>query len=134
MRLARTEINMAYRESDFVRYNQLDFVVGFEVKRSNRKSDCIVCESLKGVYPKTFKFVGFHPMCRCFVVSILATSAEIDRMIEGETIRSVNHVDKLPKNFTDFVSDRKESILNASNMPYFVRDNVSFDALRFARK
>ena len=36
LRLARTEINMAYRTADHTRWQQLDFIVGFEVKRSGR--------------------------------------------------------------------------------------------------
>lgn len=63
MRLTRTEVNMAYRASDYERNQQLDFVVGFEVRRSNHIFSCPVCESLKGKYPKTFKFVGWHPQC-----------------------------------------------------------------------
>ena len=35
MRVARTEINSAYRMSDYHKRQQLDFVVGIEVKRSN---------------------------------------------------------------------------------------------------
>jgi hypothetical protein len=135
MRLARTEINMAYRESDYTRYNQNEFIVGYEVKRSNRKYECVVCDSLKGFYPKTFKFVGWHPQCRCYVVSLFATKQEIDKMILEDTVfESVNHVQLLPKNFTDFISERKDSILNASNLPYFVRDNIRFDALTFAKR
>lgn len=63
LRLTRTEINMAYRESDQLRWQQLDFVIGYEVKRSNNEYDCDVCGSLAGQYPKDFKFVGWHPQC-----------------------------------------------------------------------
>ena len=44
-RLTRSEINMAYRESDYLRWQKLDFVVGFEVKRSNHEPlcDCDIC-------------------------------------------------------------------------------------------
>ena len=37
MRLTRSEINMAYRESDFLRWQSLDFVVGYEIRRSNHE-------------------------------------------------------------------------------------------------
>lgn len=39
-RLARTEINMAYREAELTRWAQLDFVVGYEIKRSEREYAC----------------------------------------------------------------------------------------------
>jgi hypothetical protein len=63
MRLARTEINRSYRTADYERRQQLDFVVGIEVRRSNHDYDCPVCESLKGRYPKDFIFTGWHPNC-----------------------------------------------------------------------
>jgi hypothetical protein len=48
MRLTRSEINMAYRESDWLRLQQLDFVVGFEVHRSNHEPlfKCDLCSRL----------------------------------------------------------------------------------------
>ena len=61
MRLTRTEVNMAYRQSDFERWQQLDFVVGFEVHRSNNVFICPFCDLLVGRYPKDFKFFGWHP-------------------------------------------------------------------------
>ena len=82
MRLARTEVNMAYREAEFLRWQQLDFVVGFRVMLSNNhtvldskgKPQPLVdiCDDLAGDYPKTFRFEGWHPQCRCFVVPILS--------------------------------------------------------------
>lgn len=63
MRLTRTETNMAYRKADYEKNQQFDFVVGIEVKRSNHFFACPVCESLKGRYPKSFVFTGWHPQC-----------------------------------------------------------------------
>lgn len=62
-RIARTEINMAYRDAEMQRYQDLDFIVGFEVKRSTHPYPCDICESHKGKYPKDFKFNGWHPNC-----------------------------------------------------------------------
>lgn len=129
MRLARTEINMAYRESDYLRFQQLDFVVGFEVKRSNRKFECDVCESLKGKYPKTFKFTGWHPHCRCYVISILATEKELDDLCDNiinekpTSFTSSNQVTILPQGYKDYISSNKERILSAKTTPYFIQDN-----------
>lgn len=132
MRLARTEVNMAYRESDYQKNQQLDFVVGFKVVRSNHEFDCVVCNSLKGNYPKTFKFVGWHPQCRCHVEDILATEEEFirnqKRMLSGEDIPLVskNEVTELPKGFKQWVSDNEERITTAKKngtLPYFLKDN-----------
>ncbi|WP_423128238.1 hypothetical protein [Gaoshiqia sp. Z1-71] len=133
MRLARTEINMAYRESDFERWQQLDFVVGVEVRRSNHVFDCIVCESLKGKYPKDFKFIGWHPQCRCFAISILSTTDEFIKIetqkMRGEepgAMQSVNEVKNVPSNFTKWISDNQERIERAKSKPYFIIDNSKY--------
>lgn len=127
MRLTRTEINTAYREADYLRWQQLDFVVGVEVRRSNRKYDCDVCESLKGKYPKDFKFTQFHPQCRCFAIPILATEKELmDSIKTGEPIKSKNEVKGAPKNFNKWVEENKERIDRAKSKPYWMKDNMEF--------
>lgn len=133
MRVTRTQINMAYRESDYVKNQQLDFVVGFEVFRSNHYFDCNVCESLKGKYPKTFKWVGWHPQDRCHVEEILASEEEFishqQKIMSGDSsavLKSQNEVTELPTNFNDWVKDNKDRIDAAKEkgtLPYFLRDN-----------
>lgn len=131
MRLTRTEINMAYRTADNVRWGKLDFVVGFEVKRSGRGYDCSVCESLAGKYPKDFKFVGWHPHCRCYVIPILKTDEEFwawDSRGEAPT-SSVNEVTDVPSGYKGFMLDNKERIAKAEKngtLPYFLRDNKAY--------
>jgi hypothetical protein len=65
-RLARSEINIAYRTAEQTRWQQMDFVLGYEVKLSNNHN-CKgvpkgqffdICDELAGKYPKDFKFVG----------------------------------------------------------------------------
>lgn len=63
-RLARTEINMAYRAAEQERWKSFDFVVGYEVKiTQNGKHVEDICDCLKGKYRKDFKFMGWHPSC-----------------------------------------------------------------------
>lgn len=130
LRLARTEINMAHREADILRWQQLDFIVGYEVKRSKTNLySCVICESLKGKYPKDFKFVGWHPQCYCYVIPILMTDEEYAKLqaqiLAGEepNVRSEREVKGLPNGFTEYVNDNKERIQNAKSIPYFIRDN-----------
>ncbi len=74
-RLARTEINMAYRTAEQERWKQFDFVVGYEVKTTqNGKHETDICDSLSGKYPKTFKFMGWHPMCYVEDTDVLTDS------------------------------------------------------------
>ena len=81
-RLAATETNIAYMTADYERWQQLDFVVGIEIKLSNNHTlngmpFTDICDKLKGRYPKDFKFTGWHPHCRCRAVTILKTDDEI---------------------------------------------------------
>ncbi len=132
-RLARTETNMAYRAADYERWQQLDFVVGFEIKRSNNPYPCVVCESMKGIYPKNFKWTGWHPNCRCYMTPVLAKQEEVDDAIESilkgedEPIAdSVNAVKEYSSDFKLWLKENEERIRIAKatgTLPYFMRDN-----------
>ncbi len=135
VRLARTEINMAYRAADMAAYNEEFMVVGYEVKRSNHPYDCPICESLKGKYPKTFKFIGWHPNCRCFTIPILNTKEEREKqyqaIMDGKPIseESVNTVKSPPDGFYNWIDKNKERIEIAQKrgtLPYFLKDNKKF--------
>lgn len=119
LRLARTEINMAYRTADHTRWQQLDFIVGFEVKRSGRDYSCSICAAFAGKYPKWFKFVSWHPNCRCYVIPILMTDAEF--WAESET--SINEVKDVPPSFKKWCDDNMKRAKEATSVPYWVRDN-----------
>lgn len=132
-RLARNEINLAYKESEQTRWQDLDFVVGYEVKRSTNEYECDdMCEQLKGKYPKTFRFRPWHVNCRCFVVPILMTKDEMrarrNAIINGEEIPtgSVNEVKDVPDNFKKWIDKngaRIEEARDNDKLPYFIRDN-----------
>lgn len=144
LRLAATEINMAYRSADHERWQQLDFVVGIEVRLSGNHT-CLgrdgkphpfhdICDELAGRYPKDFKFIGWHPNCRCYAVSILKSDKELEadtqRMLKGElpmpSDESVNTVKEMPQAFKNWIEDNQERIIKAKErgtLPYFLRDN-----------
>lgn len=133
-RLAATETNIAYRTADHLRWQQMDFVVGIEIRTSPTNHPVPdICDDLKGKYPKDFKFTGWHPHCRCHAITILKTQEEVDadtqRILNGEPPSdpnsSVNAVTDMPENFTKWYSDNGERILNANSLPYFIRDNQS---------
>lgn len=131
-RLARTETNIAYRDADFTRWQQLDFVVGVEIKLSNNHPVLDICDDLKGVYPKGFKWVGWHPNCRCYMVPVLAKEEELDQMLDkilnGEDPGSVvtDSTKDLPEQFQTWVKDNEERYAKAEakgTLPYFIKDN-----------
>ena len=63
IRLARTEINMAYRTAEQKRWQQFDFVTGYEIKLSGSHPRADICDDLQGKYPKDFVWTGWHPQC-----------------------------------------------------------------------
>ena len=126
---------MAYRTADQMRYQNLDFVVGIEIHTSNNHPVTDICDELKGKYPKDFKFVGWHPQCRCYVTSILKTEKELEedteKILAGEKVsgESVNTVKDVPDNFKTWVKDNADRITDAQdkgNLPYFLKDNKDY--------
>lgn len=145
-RLTRTEINMAYRESEYLRWQQLDFIVGIRVMLSNNhtiknsKGEPVpfvdICDTLAGDYPKTFKFVGWHPQCRCFAVPIMADYDEYNKnranrlkaIVKGAQYKSLpsrRTVKDVPKAFRDYISSIEERAKGWKSMPYYIRDNFN---------
>lgn len=135
IRLAASEINMAYRQAENLRWQQMDFVVGYEIKLSNNHT-CNgnpfqdICDILAGKYPKDFQWTGWHPLCRCYKIPILKTEEEFwewDGRSEATTA-SVNEVKDVPDAFKKWVLDNQERISTAkkrNTLPYFLRDNKS---------
>ena len=136
MRLTRSEINMAYRESDWQRWQSLDFVVGFEIHRSNHEPlcECEICEKLVGRYPKTFKFKGWHPQCMCYATPILMDEETFDEnelgdlkaALKGTTykpLQAKNAVSDVPDGLKAWVKDHVEAQKGWASTPYFIKDN-----------
>lgn len=136
MRLTRSEINMAYRESDWQRWQSLDFVVGFEIHRSNHEPlcKCDTCEKLVGRYPKTFKFKGWHPQCMCYATPVLMDEETFDEnelgdlkaALRGTTYKhqqAKNAVSDVPDGFKAWVKDHVEAQKGWASTPYFIKDN-----------
>lgn len=133
-RLACTETNIAYRTSDHLRWQQMEFVVGIEIKLSNNHTLngvplTDICDTLAGRYPKDFKFTGWHPHCRCHVVTVLKTEEEMaedtQRILAGEQPEkgSVNTVRDVPASFKGWVEEHADRIEMGGNLPYFIADN-----------
>lgn len=123
MRLARSEINMAYRGAENERWRQFDFVVGYEIKVSHKHRVPDICDELQGKYPKDFEWVGWHPNCTDYKIPILKTE---DEFFSLDDKPSVNEVTDVPSQFKQWVVDNQASIKRAEargTAPYFVRDN-----------
>ena len=133
LRLTRTEINMAYRKADSLRWQDLDFVVGIEIKLSdnhtlinpktgNAEPFYDICDELQGKYPKTFVFTSWHPQCRCYAIPILKSQKELF----DKNNSSKNEIKDVPDSFKKWIRKNEERISKAKSIPYFIRDNKSF--------
>lgn len=111
----------------------MDFIIGYEVKISgNHNCKGVpqgafydICDELKGRYPKDFKWLGWHPNCRCYVVPIIKSE---ERFWEDEDKRGDDNeeITELPDNFKQWAAQNKDRIDKAEQRgtsPYFVRDN-----------
>lgn len=132
LRLAITEGNIAYHTADFNRWQQFDFVVGIEIRLSKNHPVPDICDNLKGRYPKDFKFTGWHPHCRCSVITVLKTQGEMKRdtqkILDGEKTdtNSDNRVSRPPVAFKNWVGKNLDRIKRAKSLPYFLRDNPKY--------
>lgn len=130
VRLTGTETNIAYRTADYDSIQTEDFVLGIRIELSNNhttngKPLTDICDELKGVYPKDFKFTGWHPNCRCKVITINASIDEvIDHIKNGTPYKG--YITDTPPNFKKWVAENQEKLQTTNSLPYFVRDNEKY--------
>lgn len=143
-RMTRSEINMAYRQSDYLRWQQLDFVVGIKIQLSGNHT-CLgadgkphpfydICDELEGNYPKDFKFVGWHPQCKCIATPILKPYDEWNQdraNLNSEGYRQLpasNEVTETPEGFRRYIQENQTRIAGWKSTPYYIKDNPHYMA------
>lgn len=131
MRLTRTENNLAYRSADHERWQKLDFVIGIEVRTSNRHPEYDICDECKGKYPKDFKFTGWHPQCLCHAVPLMMTDEEYDKLENhllglSDEKPVVKGVQEPPAGFSKWVVDNEWRLRKWKSKPYWLTDNKQY--------
>ncbi|MDD3019481.1 MAG: ADP-ribosyltransferase domain-containing protein [Alphaproteobacteria bacterium] len=146
LRLAITETSAAYRQAQWEQMQNNELVRGYRIKLSNnhttlRNGNKIdikdICDELQGVYPKTFKWTGWHPQCRCFMEAILVGQDEFDKQelddlkaaLQGKPrnkYATYSQIKEPPQAFNDWIERNRERAKGWQNMPRFVRENVQF--------
>jgi len=133
LRVTASETNMAYRTADFERWQTLPFVTGIEIHLSNNHPEFDICDFLKGIYPKSFLFRGWHPKCLCFATAKQMNDSEYDKfedaILAGVQPRNIKGVTKVPVGFTKYIEKNAERIAGWKNKPYWVKDNPDFVSL-----
>jgi len=125
LRLSRTEVNMAYRDNNFQRRQNLPFIAGQRISLSPSHPEPDICNDLVGAYAKEFKFIGWHPQCICLSSSITIPRSVMKNYLAGEPIPAKYQVKGMPKRGLNFLNKNSEQIKGWSNTPYFIRDNFT---------
>jgi hypothetical protein len=159
LRMARTEMTQAYRQAEWESYQNNPLIKAYEIRLSGNHTTMKtvkgkrvpvpltdICDKLAGVYPKTFKWVGWHPQCRCLMIPIMVDKKEFRELLEarkadreakraGKEATAVAKINQraanvpLPKKFTDWMNANQERIniarKNGSNIPMWITDNVN---------
>lgn len=138
LRLTGTETNMAYRNADYERIKNFDFVLGIKVVTSNNHPTKDICDKLAGIYPKGFRFIGWHPHCRCHTETLLKTEKQMSQERKARREALLNdepmpkksnegEITELPDNFIEWRNENIDAI-NASKkrgkLPFFLRENL----------
>lgn len=146
MRLARTEVNMAYHSADSERWKNSWWVRGIRIWLSNNHTVkdskghpqplVDICDELKGDYPADFKFSGWHPQCRCVATALTCSYADIRdycrRKQAGEDMTGYTPpgtIAEPPAAFKNWLADNSDRLAGAAERgttPYFVRDNAKY--------
>lgn len=133
LRLTATENNIAYRTADHDRWQSIPFVIGIEIKCSNNHPVYDICDELAGIFPKDFKYTGWHPFCRCFAVPVLAKQDEFleyqRKLLAGEDVsefKFTGTVKDVPDNFNAWIDRNRERVKTTTSVPYFIKDNGKY--------
>lgn len=126
-RLARTEINMAYRYSDYERMQNIDFIVGYTVHLSNAHPQSDICDQMVGEYPKTFKFGGWHPNCFCFVTTKLLPKSEFKQFLKTGKANPEYYVRDIPGKARTYIDRNTKSMKKWKSLPYWIQDNFEYN-------
>lgn len=128
MRLAREEINQAYRTADHERWKQMDIIRGIRISLSEshfeRMPDGDICDELAGEYPKDYMFPGWHVQCLCHATAITLPKEQFIKRLRGEDVQ-MNSV-QIPEKFTRYVENHREQIEGWKNKPYWYSRNEKF--------
>ena len=146
LRVARTEVNMAYQTSDSERWTNSWWVKGIRISLSNNhtienakgeKERLVdICDELAGDYPPDFKFTGWHPQCRCFATAITCSYDEIReyyrRKRAGEDMTGYEPkglIKEPPQKFKNWMernADRLARAAERGTTPYFITNNPKY--------
>lgn len=150
LRMARTELKAAQCEAAWQSAQTNPLIVGWEIRLSNNHTTLRdgkpcpfhdMCDELQGVYPKAFRFRGWHPHCRCEMLPIIARPSDrkelYRRIFKGDakerTSWSPRAVEEVPQVFTDWVERNRARARGWRTLPRFITDNPAYIVGEYGR-
>lgn len=150
LRMARTELKAAQCEAAWQSAQTNPLIVGWEIRLSNNHTTLRdgkpcpfhdMCDELQGVYPKAFRFRGWHPHCRCEMLPIIARPSDrkelYRRIFKGDTKEraswSPRAVEEVPQVFTDWVEKNRARARGWRTLPRFITDNPAYIVGEYGR-
>lgn len=150
LRMARTELKAAQCEAAWQSAQSNPLIVGWEIRLSNNHTTLRdgkpcpfhdMCDELQGVYPKAFRFRGWHPHCRCEMLPIIARPSDrkelYRRIFKGDAKElaswSPRAVEEVPQVFTDWVEKNRERARGWHTLPRFITDNSAYIVGEYGR-
>lgn len=127
-RLVKSEANMAYRRAELLRWNQWSFILGYKICLSPGHDKDDICDDLKGIYPKTFIWTGWHPNDRCYCVPILQSK---ESLAKGETEEPIT---EYPETFQLYLDDTAARVSNGYTIPYWAQHNIDIKTKMLGKK
>lgn len=139
LRLARTEINIAYATAQWETFQSNPLVTGIRISLSNNHTTLNrqgkrvplhdMCDELQGDYPKTFRWTPWHPQCRCTMTPITISDDDFKKRMSAlfagtlDDWKPQDTVTKMPETFTGWMDRNKERLAKGKSIPAFVKDN-----------
>lgn len=124
LRLAATEINIAFRTSDYLQNSRLPFVTGVNVILSNSHPREDICDSMQGHYPKGFEFTGWHVNCICIAEYETLGIDDFAKYIDTGEINKSEFTTNIPDRARKYLQKNGDKLLGYKNPPYWM-DNFT---------
>ena len=114
--------NREFREADYECWSDNPLVIGIEVILSNNHPIKDECDIFAGKYPKDFKFIGWHPQCRCIAIPVTPSKDEVIEYVKAQAAGKDVSNWKFKGIITDIPNSMKEWLLKYKET--FTEDSI----------
>lgn len=129
-RLAAHEINKAYRSNDNRHYAESWWIIGKKIQVAHKDREIDMCDSLVGIYPKDYVFVGWHIRCMCYETPIIVSDKDNEAMIRYQLGKgpkpNIKNINTIPPEAKAWIKANKKRMEGWKNTPEWLTDNKKY--------